>query len=45
MKLQEFYEELPVGYQSLDEKGNLIAINGIWLNMLGYSEKDEVIIC
>ncbi len=37
-----FYENLPLGYQSLDEDGRLLRVNQAWLTMLGYS-RDEVI--
>ena len=36
------YEEAPVGYQSLDEDGNILEVNKAWLDTLGYS-KEEVI--
>lgn len=35
------FDKAPLGYQSLDENGNLIDINQKWLEILGY-EKDEV---
>ena len=37
-----FYENLPLGYQSLDEDGRLLMVNQAWLTMLGYP-RDEVI--
>jgi len=36
------YEEAPLGYQSLDEDGNIIAVNRAWLDALGY-RREEVI--
>jgi len=36
------YEEAPLGYQSLDEKGHLLLVNQKWLDTLGY-EREEVI--
>lgn len=36
------YEQLPLGYQSLDEAGRLIEVNPKWLSMMGYT-KEEVI--
>ena len=36
------YEKAPLGYQSLDENGCLVEVNGAWLDMLGYS-REEVI--
>jgi PAS domain S-box-containing protein len=35
------FEQAPLGYQSLDEQGNLIVVNQRWLEMLDY-ERDEV---
>ena len=35
-------EELPCGYQSLDQEGRLIEVNEAWLSLTGYS-RDEVI--
>ncbi|WP_051309188.1 PAS domain S-box protein [Desulfogranum japonicum] len=42
MYLRELYDRSPLGYQCLDEKGCLVAINKAWLDTLGY-EKEEVI--
>jgi len=39
---QALYEKARIGYQSLDENGNLIEVNPAWLNILGYS-REEVI--
>lgn len=36
------FEDAPVGYQSLDEEGRIVAVNRRWLDMLGYAS-DEVI--
>ena len=36
------FENAPLGYQSLNEDGNLIAVNEAWCKTLGY-EKDEVV--
>lgn len=36
------FERAPLGYQSLDEEGNIIEINPAWLDLLGYS-REEVI--
>ena len=35
-------ENIPLGYQSLDETGNFIEINKTWCELLGYT-KDEVL--
>jgi len=39
---RRFYENAPLGYQSLDSSGNCLDVNKKWLNILGYS-KAEVI--
>lgn len=41
-RFKMLYEKAPVGYQSLDENGYLIDVNGTWLEMMGY-HKNEVI--
>ncbi|MCH7559234.1 MAG: PAS domain S-box protein, partial [Planctomycetes bacterium] len=41
-KYRRFYEDAPLGYQSLDASGNFLDVNKTWLNVLGYS-KEEVI--
>jgi|GEM_PF-1617055 len=41
-KYRSFYEDAPVGYQSLDAAGCFLDVNAAWLETLGY-EKDEVI--
>ena len=33
-------EELPSGYQSLDENGCLLEVNHVWLDAMGYSKED-----
>jgi two-component system, cell cycle sensor histidine kinase and response regulator CckA len=40
--LRELYERAPLGYQSLDENGNVLSVNRSWLDALGY-RADEVI--
>jgi len=42
-KFRLLYENLPLAYQSLDLQGNLIIVNRAWLDLLGYSEKEEVL--
>ena len=39
---RELYEKSPIGYQSLDENGNFLTVNEVWLKTLGYS-REEVI--
>jgi PAS domain S-box-containing protein len=34
------YEQLPLGYQSLNEEGIIINLNSAWLKMLGYSREE-----
>ncbi|WP_209319742.1 PAS domain-containing hybrid sensor histidine kinase/response regulator [Ancylomarina longa] len=41
-RFQILFNKAPLGYQSLDYKGNFIEINQQWLDMLGYS-REEVI--
>lgn len=36
------YEEAPLGYQSLDVKGNLLEVNRAWLNLLGYERYEAI---
>ena len=36
------YDNIPLGYHSLDKNGDIIDVNRTWLNLLGY-EKEEVI--
>lgn len=40
---RSLYENSPLGYQSLDDQGNFIIVNKTWLDLLGYSNKDEII--
>lgn len=39
---RKMFEDAPVGYQSLDEEGRIVAVNRRWLDILGYAP-DEVI--
>ncbi|MEE8450813.1 MAG: PAS domain S-box protein, partial [Thermoguttaceae bacterium] len=41
--LRTFFEQAPLGYQALDEDGNLIDVNQTWLDLLGYEEKADVV--
>ena len=41
-KFRLLYENVPLGYQSLDENGCFLEVNRSWLDMLGY-RKDEII--
>ena len=36
------YEQMPLGYQSLNERGVLVHVNDVWLKELGYS-REEII--
>ncbi len=40
---RKMFEEAPVGYQSLDEAGRVVAVNRRWLDILGYPTQEEVI--
>ena len=41
-RVKEIWEQLPVGFQSLDTNRRLTNVNGAWVTMLGY-QKGEVI--
>lgn len=41
-KFKLLYEKAPVGYQSLDESGQILDVNETWLEMMKY-QKEEVI--
>lgn len=36
------FDEAPVPYQSLDEAGCILNVNGAWLDLLGYQKKDVI---
>ncbi len=40
--LKNFYDKIPLPYQSLNEKGHFIEVNQVWLDTMGYS-REEVI--
>lgn len=40
--IRNLYEDTPLGYQSLDYKGNFIYVNDVYLNLLGYTEKEMI---
>lgn len=39
-RLCSIYENLPLAYQTLDEKGNFLDINKVWLETLGYAREE-----
>ncbi|MBF0446483.1 MAG: PAS domain S-box protein [Magnetococcales bacterium] len=39
-RFRHLYENAPQAYQSLDNEGKIIAVNKVWLKILGYSEDD-----
>jgi PAS domain S-box-containing protein len=41
-RFRRLFENAPLGYQSLDENGDMIEVNETWCKLLGYT-KDEVI--
>jgi PAS domain S-box-containing protein len=41
-RLADFFNEAPLGYQSLDEEGRFLEVNPAWLETLGY-RREEVI--
>ena len=40
-RFRELYENAPLSYQSLDERGNFLAVNETWLTTLGYSKAES----
>lgn len=40
MRYRELYEQSPLGYQSLDCEGRVLAVNDAWTRALGYSEQE-----
>ena len=40
---QDLFDKAPFAYQSLDENGVIREVNRTWLDMLGYSEKGDVV--
>ncbi len=41
-KYKLFFEDAPLGYQTLDEKGNFIEVNETWCKLLGYDKKEVI---
>jgi PAS domain S-box-containing protein len=41
-RIRELYENMPLGYQSLDAEGRFVDVNQTWLDMFGY-RREEVI--
>jgi two-component system cell cycle sensor histidine kinase/response regulator CckA len=41
-RFRALFEHAPVAYQSLDEHGNLVAVNKAWLETLNFSEMDVI---
>jgi len=39
-RFRAFFDNAPLGYQSLDIDGNIIDVNQKWLDMLGYAKKE-----
>ena len=37
---QDFFEQVPTPYQSLDAEGKIVAVNRAWLDELGYSRNE-----
>ncbi len=40
---RNLYENCPLPYQSLDEKGRIIDVNNAWLEIFNYESKEEII--
>ena len=41
-KFRLFYENAPLGYQSLDKDGNILIVNKAWTELLGYTKKEVI---
>ncbi len=41
-KFHLFYEQSPLGYQSLDREGRFLDVNPAWLEMMGYERKEVI---
>ena len=41
-RFRQLYENAPLGYQSLDEKGRFVEVNQAWLDTLGYARKEVI---
>jgi two-component system sensor histidine kinase/response regulator len=41
-KYQTLYDNSPLAYQSMDEKGRLLDVNPTWLTLLGYARGDVI---
>ncbi len=41
-KFRLLYEKAPLGYQSLDEKGDFLDVNPAWLKTMGYDKRDVI---
>jgi PAS domain S-box-containing protein len=42
IRFQELFEKAPVGYQSLDADGKLLAVNNTWTTVYGYCAKEAL---
>ena len=42
-KFKILFDRAPLSYQSLDINGNIIEVNDMWLQTLGYDSKEEVV--
>lgn len=41
-RFKRFYEQAPLGYQSLDFDGKILDVNQAWMDMLGYSREEAI---
>lgn len=39
---RDLYENMPLGYQSLDVEGRFLVVNQTWLDMFGYQREDVI---
>lgn len=41
-RFQELFEKTPVGYQSLDEQGRLLAVSDTWCKVFGFTREEAI---
>ncbi|MGD9643326.1 MAG: PAS domain S-box protein [Elusimicrobiales bacterium] len=41
-RFQELFEKTPVGYQSLDERGRLLAVSDTWCKVFGFTREEAI---
>ncbi|OGR65451.1 MAG: hypothetical protein A2X30_11095 [Elusimicrobia bacterium GWB2_63_16] len=41
-RFQELFEKTPVGYQSMDERGRLLAVSDTWCKVFGFTREEAI---